>query len=81
MHTSTRMWLVCVTELTDTYDVYVNTVWFINGFADRTHIIQVRMASMAHRYGDLTDKYGYIGQAIDFNDNINDINSIITCTV
>ena len=62
MHTSTRMWLVCVMKLTDTYDIYVNTIWFISGFSDRSHIIQVRMTSMAHKYGDLTGKYGYIQQ-------------------
>ena len=44
-------------ELTDTYGIYVNTVWFISDFADMTHIIQVHMTSMIHRYGDMTDEY------------------------
>ena len=39
------------------YDIYVNTVWFISGSADKTHIIQVHVTSMTHRYGDMTDKY------------------------
>ena len=46
-----------MTELTDRYDIYVNTVRFIGDFEDMTHIIQVHMTSMTHRYGDMTDKY------------------------
>ena len=70
-----------MTELTDTYNIYVNTVRFISDFVGTTHFTQVHMTSMVHRYGAMTDKYGYIQQVIDFDDNINDINLIITCTV
>ena len=48
---------------------------------DSLHTSMYGMISMAHRYGYLIDKYGYIKQVIDFDDNINDINSIINCTV
>ena len=30
---------------------------YISDFADMTHIVQVHMISMIHRYGDMTDKY------------------------
>ena len=46
-----------MTELTGTYNIFY-TVWCISDFADMSHIIQVHMINMMHRYGDMTDIYG-----------------------